>query len=112
MSGLEKQPTAHLFRVGKSLEGYIKNPGVLTPGHLLPTTRMETLAKVFRVNLPENVEKRPFSATDRILSREPEFYALPHLHQRMQRGRADQVCATWQVISARAQRVLDIKGPI
>jgi hypothetical protein len=73
---------------------------------------METLAKVFLVNLPASDEKRPFSATDRILSREPEFSALPHRHQRMQRGRADQVCAIWQVISAGAQRVVDYKGPI
>ena len=73
---------------------------------------METLAKVFRVNLPGSADKRPFSATDGILSREHEFSALPHRHQRMQRGRADQVCAIWQVISARAQRVVDYKGPI
>ena len=88
-----------------------KYPGDPRPGHLSPTTRMETLAKVFRVNLPANVEKRPFSATDGILSREPEFSALPHRHQRMQRGRADQVCASWQVSWARAQRALDSKGP-
>ena len=73
---------------------------------------METLAKVFWVNLPASVEKRPFSATDRSISPEPEFSALPHRHHRMQRGRADQVCATWQVISARAQTVLDSKGPV
>jgi hypothetical protein len=63
------------------------------------------------VREPQNVEKRAFSATDRILSPQPEFSALPHLHQRMQRGGADQVCAIWQVISTRAQRVLDSKGP-
>jgi hypothetical protein len=73
---------------------------------------METLAKVFRVNLPGSAENGPFLATDRILSPQPEFSGLPHRHQRMQRGRADQVCAIWQVISARAQRVLDSKGPI
>ena len=73
---------------------------------------METLAKVFRVNLPGSVEKRAFSATDGIVSPEPEFSALPHRHQRMQRGRANQARATWQVISARAQTVLDSKGPM
>ena len=89
-----------------------KDLRVPRPGHLQPKTRMETLAKVFLVNLPGSVEKRAFSATDGIVSPEPEFSALPHLHQRMQRGRADQVCAIWQVISARAQRVLDSKGPV
>ena len=71
MSGLEKQPTAHLFRVGKSLEGYNKNPGFLTRGHLLPTTRMEALAKVFLVNLPGRVKKRAFSANDCCTSPDP-----------------------------------------
>ena len=89
-----------------------KCPGVPRPGHLLPTTRFETRAKVFRVNLPGRVEKRAFSATDGILSPEPEFSALPHLHQRMQRGRADRVQANSQVSSAHAQKVLDSKGPI
>ena len=111
-SVVEKRPTEHLPRVGKSQQAYNKNPGVPWPGHLQPTTRMETLAKVFWVNLPASVEKRPFSANDRSKSPEPEFSALPHLHQRMRRGRADQVCAIWQVISAGAQRVLDSKGPI
>ena len=73
---------------------------------------METLAKVFRVNLPGSAEKRPFSATDRSISPDPEFSALPHRHHRMPRGRADQVRATWQVISARAQTVLASKGPV
>ena len=73
---------------------------------------METLAKVFRVNLPGSAENGPFSATDRSISPDPEFSALPHRHQRMQRGRADQVQANSQVISARAQTVLDSKGPV
>jgi hypothetical protein len=73
---------------------------------------METLGKVFLVREPQNVKKRAFSATDRILSPKPDFSPLPNRHQRMQRGRADQVCAIWQVTSARAQRVLDSKGPI
>ena len=73
---------------------------------------METLAKVFRVNLPASVKKRPFSATDRSISPEPEFSALPHRHHRMQRGRADQVQANSQVPSARAQTVLASKGPV
>ena len=98
--------------MGKSLEAYNKNPGVPTPGRLPPTTRMETLAKVFLVNLPASGKSRAFSATDGILSPRPEFSALPHLHHRMQRGRADQVRATSQIISARAQTVLDSKGPM
>ena len=73
---------------------------------------METLAKVFRVNLPGSAENGPFSATDRSISPDPDFSALPHRHHRMQRGRADQVCATWQVFSARAQKMLASKGPI
>ena len=85
--------------------------GVPRPGRLSPKTRLQTLAKVFRVNLPASVEKRAFSATDRSVSPEPEFSGLPHRHRRMQRGRADQVCASWQVSSARAQRVLVSKGP-
>ena len=89
-----------------------KDPGVPRPEHLLPTTRFETLAKVFRVNLPGGVENGPFFATDGILSPDPDFSALLHRHQRMQRGRAEQVCAIWQVISAGAQRVVDSKGPI
>ena len=109
---MDKQQTNNLSRMGKSLQGYNKNPGVPRPGRLPPTTRMETLAKVFRVNLPASVKKRPFSATDRPISPEPEFSALPHRHHRMQRGRADQVRATSQVISARAQTVLDSKGPM
>ena len=109
---MEKQQTEHLSRVEKFLQGYKKNQGVPRPGRLPPSTRMETLAKVFLVNLPASVEKRPFTATDRSISPEPEFSALPHRHHRMQRGRADQVCATWQVISARARTVLDSKGPI
>ena len=109
---MEKRQTEHLSRVEKFLQGYNKNQGVPRPQPLPPTTRMETLAKVFWVNLPANVKKRPFSAADRILSPDPDFSALPHRHQRMQRGRADQVCAIWQVISTRAQRVLDSKGPI
>ena len=40
MSGLEKHPTVHLSRMGKSLEGYNKNPGVPTSGHLPPKIRL------------------------------------------------------------------------
>ena len=73
---------------------------------------METLAKVFWVNLPASVKKRPFSASGRSISPDPEFSALPHRHHMMQRGRAYHVQANSQVISARAQKVLDSKGPI
>ena len=68
-----------------------KYPGDPRPWHLPPTTRMETLAKVFHINLPASAERRPFSATDGSVSPEPEFSGLPHRHQRMQRGRADQM---------------------
>ena len=61
---MEKRQTGDLPKVGKSLEAYNKNLGVPTPGDLLPTTRMETLAKVFLVNLPGRVKKRAFSAND------------------------------------------------
>ena len=40
MSGLEKQPTVHLSRVGKSLEVYNKNPGVPTSGRLPQKIRL------------------------------------------------------------------------
>ena len=88
-----------------------KYPGDPRPGHLPPTTRMETLAKVFRVNLPASVERRAFSATDGPVSPEPEFSPLPHRHQRVQRGGAEQACASWQVTAARARRALHSKGP-
>jgi hypothetical protein len=52
---------------------------------------METLAKVFRVNFPGSAENGPFLATDRILSPEPEFSALPNRHHWMQRSSADHV---------------------
>ena len=89
-----------------------KDPRVPRPGHFEPKTRMETLAKVFWVNLPANVKKRPFSATDHSISPDHEFSALPHRYPRLPRGRAIQGCATWQVTSARAQRVLASKGPV
>ena len=57
-------------------------------------------------------QKEAFSATDRCTSPDPDFSALPHRHDMMQRGRADHVQANSQVISARAQKVLDSKGPI
>ena len=41
-----------------------KDPGVLRPEHLLPTTRFETLAKVFCDSLPEIDENRAFLAND------------------------------------------------
>ena len=109
---MEKRDAGDSSRVEKFLQGYNKCARVPTPGRLPPTTRMETLAKVFLVNLPASVEKRPFSGNDRSISPDPDFSALPHRHHRMQRGRADQVRATWQVISARAQTVLASKAPI
>ena len=98
--------------MGKSLEGYNKNPGVSSLGHLLPTTRMETLAKVFLVNLPGRVEKRAFSASGRIVSPDPDFSSEANQHPLIERSRADRVQANSQVFSARAQTVLDSKGPI
>ena len=91
MSGLEKQPTAHLSRVEKSQQVYNKNLRVPTPGHLLPTTRMETLAKVFLVNLPGRVEKRAFSANDCCLSPDPDFSSLPNFHPLIERSSAEDV---------------------
>jgi len=52
---------------------------------------METLAKVFRVNLPGSAENGPFSATDRILSPKPDFSPLPNRHHWMHRSSADNV---------------------
>jgi hypothetical protein len=73
---------------------------------------METLAKVFWVNLPASVEKRPFSATGRIVSPGPDFSAEANQHPLIELLSADQVQANSQVISARAQTVLDSKGPV
>ena len=39
-SGVEKRPTKHLSRMGKSLQGYNKNQGVPRPGRLPPMNRM------------------------------------------------------------------------
>jgi hypothetical protein len=52
---------------------------------------METLAKVFRVNFPENAENGPFLAKDRILSPDPDFSSLPNLHHKIERSSADNV---------------------
>ena len=71
MSGLEKHPTAHLSIVGKSLEGYNKNPGVPNPRRLMPKNRLKTRAKVFCVHLPGRVKKRAFSANDCCTSPDP-----------------------------------------
>ena len=73
---------------------------------------METLAKVFRVNLPASVEKRAFSASGRIVSPDPDFSSEANQHPLIERSSADRVQANSQVISARAQRVLDSKGPV
>ena len=109
---MEKRPTEHLPRVGKSLQGYNKNPGVPRPGRLPPMIRMETLAKVFRVNLPGSAENGPFSASGRIVSPGPDFSSEANQHPLIELNSADHVQANSQVISARAQRVLDSKGPI
>ena len=73
---------------------------------------METLAKVFWVNLPASVEKRPFSASGRIVSPDPDFSSKANQHPLIELIRASNVQANSQVFSARAQRVLDSKGPI
>ena len=109
---MEKQQTNNLSRVGKSLQGYNKNPGVPRPGRLPPTTRMETLAKVFWVNLPANVKKRPFSASGRIASPDPDFSSEANQHPLIELISAKNMQANSQVFSARAQKVLDSKGPI
>ena len=89
-----------------------KDPRVPRPGHLEPKTRMETLAKDFWVNLPANVEKRAFSASGRIVSPDPDFSSEANQHPLIELTSADQVQANSQVFSARAQRVVDYKGPI
>ena len=96
----------------KFLQGSNKCAGMPSPGHLPPTTRMQALAKIFRVNLPGSAENGPFSATGRILSPGPDFSALPNQHHLIELLSADQVQAIWQVLSARAQRVLASKGPM
>ena len=111
-SPLAKRPTAHLSRVEKFLQGYNKNPAVPRPGRVPPTTRMETLAKVFWVNLPASVEKRAFSASGRIVSPDPDFSSEANQHPLIERSSANRVQANSQVISARALKVLDSKGPI
>ena len=73
---------------------------------------METLAKVFWVNLPANVKKRPFSASGRIASPDPDFSSEANQHPLIELTSADSVQANSQVFSARAQTVLDSKGPI
>jgi hypothetical protein len=52
---------------------------------------METLGKVFLVREPQNMKKRAFSATDRILSPKPDFSPLPNRHHWMHRSSADNV---------------------
>ena len=92
----------------------IKNkcPGVPRPGHLLPTTRFETRAKVFWVNLPGRAENGPFLATDGIVSPDPDFSSEANQHPLIERSSANRVQPNSQVISARAQTVLDSKGPM
>ena len=74
---LARQQAKNLSRVEKFLQGYNKNQGVPTPGHLPPTTRMETLAKVFRVNLPASVEKRLFRPPIAPYRPSPNFLPCP-----------------------------------
>ena len=73
---------------------------------------METLAKVFWVNLPASGKKRAFSATGRIVSPDPDFSSEADRHPWIELTSADQVQANSQVISARAQTVLASKGPV
>ena len=73
---------------------------------------METLAKVLWVNLPANVKKRPFSASGRIASPDPDFSSEADQHPLIELTSAENAQANSQVFSARAQTVLDSKGPI
>ena len=73
---------------------------------------METLAKVFRVNLPGSAEKRAFSASGRIVSPDPGFSSEANQHPLIELTSADHVQANSQVISARARTVLASKGPM
>ena len=71
---------------------------------------METLAKVFWVNLPASDKSRAFSASGRIVSPEPDFSSEANQHPLIELLSADHVQAISQVFSARAQRVLASKG--
>jgi hypothetical protein len=86
---MEMQQTGDLSRVGKSLEGYNKNLRVPTLEQRPPTTRMETLAKVFRVNLPGSAENEPFFVNDCSLSPDPDFSSLPNLDSQNEKYSAD-----------------------
>ena len=55
---------------------------------------------------------RPFSATDRIVSPDPDFSSEANQHPLIELTSADHAQANSQVFSARAQRVLDSKGPV
>jgi hypothetical protein len=58
---------------------------------------METLGKVFLVNLPGSAENGPFLATDGILSPGPDFSSEANQHHWIELTSADQVQASWQV---------------
>ena len=73
---------------------------------------METLAKVFRVNLPASGKSRAFSASGRIVSPDPDFSSEANQHPMIELTGADHVQANSQVFSARAQRVLHSKRPV
>ena len=73
---------------------------------------METLAKVFWVNMPASEKSRAFSASGRIVSPDPDFSSEANQHPLIELASADQVQANSQVSSARAQRALASKGLI
>jgi hypothetical protein len=80
-----------------------KNPGVPGPVSLPPMTCLQTLAKVLCDNLPGSVEKRAFSATDGILSPDPDFSCEANQHPLIELTGADHVQAKSRVFSAGAE---------
>ena len=88
---MEIQQNSLISRVGKFLEENNKNLRVPNPGRLTPKNRLKTRAKVFCVNLPGRVKKRPFSANDCCLSPDPDFSSLPNFHPLIERSSAEDV---------------------
>ena len=83
--------------------------GVPSQGHLLPKTRLQTLAKVFLVNLPGRAENGPFLVTDGILSPDPDFSSEANQHPLIERSSADNVFPIWLVFATSAHWVIDIE---
>ena len=109
-SSLEKGETGDIPKVVLQPWLHNKTPGVPGHGYLSPKTCLQTLAKVLCDSLPGNAENGPFSATDGILSPDPDFSALPNRHHLIELTSADHVQANSQVISAGAEGGVDCKS--